>query len=742
MPHGSAPIRHSVILADDLIPAIDPGHYTIEVSQDVIPPGLSQESLRGASQEFVVESPQFTLDSASIYAQYPPPGAIGDFSTVLPHITLKQATRPWERPIDSQPGDRHIPWLALLVVTDSSLVADPGTRQWTTTRPLRDLKGPAPEGVVLPALTDDDIAGVDASCRTVDVKLAAVQDLMPLRQELRWLTHMRQVNEQDKKTAVLGEGWQPGQYGVVVANRLPRTDGHYTALLVSLHGHGRYPYLQGDQELPPHTNRARFVVLASWSFDSKAYAAGTFGDVVKRLAHEAKPDPMLRLRTRPVDHPEAHDRLAQGYVPVAHRLHGGEDSYGWTRGPLTPVVPPNPIPPGEQDATTAWASADAALIYSEQYGLFDISYAAAYTLGQTLALANTSLAEAVSCYRREGLRAVQQAAAAHERGLDGCREDARSRFDTWLAGDSSMPSEFSRNIDQLAKKPHTVPPSTAVRASVEPVTPTPARALHEMAARTALSPLAAACDAALEVVAARHRPQMADAGLSWKDLLPAVPFSFLVPDMAALPAESLRFFHVDPYWFDALIAGAVGQGASAATDIMLTSRLLAGAVTDEALPEGGMLIRSRLIQHWPDLVLELPAEVPAPHAITMAPDIRLVLFPKWPQTVVLREPPHALNFGIDTSLDKPGGGSINLRYVSGKETGKATHTAFTPVDPCLRGISPRSGLDRPQVLNLYGTGTALVPALTSKLKQPISPAGLALQLLNLPYRATFKRSAS
>ncbi|MGD3109512.1 hypothetical protein [Streptomyces sp. YGL11-2] len=742
MPHGSAPVRHTVTLADDLRPAIDPGHYTIEVSQDVTPHGPSQVSLTGACQEFVVESPQFTLDSASIYAQYPPPGATGDFSTVLPHITLNQATRPWERSITSQRDESHIPWLALLVVTDGSLVADPDTRQWITTRPVQSLKGTAPDGVVLPNLTVDDIAGVDDSCQTVDIKLAAVQDLMPLRKELRWLTHLRQVTKQGKKIAALGEGWQPGQYGVVVANRLPRTDGHYTALLVSLRGHGGYPYLQGDQPLPPRADRVRFVVLASWSFDSKARAEGTFGDVVKHLAHEAKLDPMLRLRTRPVDHPEARDRLADGYVPLVHRLHGGEDSYGWTRGPLTPVVPQNPLPPGERDAATTWTCADAALIYSEHYGLFDVSYAAAYTLGQTLALANTSLAEAVSRYRREGLRAVQQAAAAREHGLDGGSEGTRSLFDSWLAGDARMPSELSRNIQQLAKKAYAVPPSSAARARVEPVTPAPARALREMAARTAESPLAAACEAALEEVAARHRPHVAHAGLTWKDLLPAVPFSFLVPDMEMLPAESLRFFHVDPYWFDALIAGAAGQGASSATDVVLTSRLLAGAFTDEALPEGGVLIRSRLIQHWPDLVLELPSDMPAPHTFAMAPDIRLLLFPKWPQTLVLREPPHALNFGIDTSLDGKDHGAINLRWVSGEKTGEAKNEAFKPVDQCLRGISPGSGLDRPQVFNLCGTGTPLVPALTSQLKQPIAPAGLALQLMNLAYCATFKRSTT
>ena len=39
-------------------------------------------------------------------------------------------------------------------------------------------------------------------------------------------------------------------------------------------------------------------------------------------------------------------------------------------------------------------------------------------------------------------------------------------------------------------------------------------------------------------------------------LLHGVPFSYLVPDAGLLPLESIRFFHLDRAWTDALVQGA------------------------------------------------------------------------------------------------------------------------------------------------------------------------------------------
>jgi len=48
-------------------------------------------------------------------------------------------------------------------------------------------------------------------------------------------------------------------------------------------------------------------------------------------------------------------------------------------------------------------------------------------------------------------------------------------------------------------------------------------------------------------------------------LLRGVPFGYLVPDIAMLPSESIRFFQVDAGWIDALIDGAFSIGATRGT---------------------------------------------------------------------------------------------------------------------------------------------------------------------------------
>ncbi len=51
---------------------------------------------------------------------------------------------------------------------------------------------------------------------------------------------------------------------------------------------------------------------------------------------------------------------------------------------------------------------------------------------------------------------------------------------------------------------------------------------------------------------------------AWR-LLHDLPFGYLVPDASMLPPESIRFFHVDPGWLDALCDAALALGADPAT---------------------------------------------------------------------------------------------------------------------------------------------------------------------------------
>src|SRR5688572_8998101 len=51
-------------------------------------------------------------------------------------------------------------------------------------------------------------------------------------------------------------------------------------------------------------------------------------------------------------------------------------------------------------------------------------------------------------------------------------------------------------------------------------------------------------------------------------VLDGVPFEYVVPDELLLPAESIRFFHLDRNWTDALVQGLLSVGAVTTRDRM------------------------------------------------------------------------------------------------------------------------------------------------------------------------------
>ena len=107
-------------------------------------------------------------------------------------------------------------------------------------------------------------------------------------------------------------------------------------------------------------------------------------------------------------------------------------------------------------------------------------------------------------------------------------------------------------------------------------------------------------------------------------LLHGVPFAYLVPHENLLPAESLKFFSIDPQWISALLGGAVSVGPPESI-LFLLNKAMAGnfGVLKEARTRrfrdrgiepptnvdynaltyefSGFLLRSRILQGWPGL---------------------------------------------------------------------------------------------------------------------------------------------
>lgn len=159
-------------------------------------------------------------------------------------------------------------------------------------------------------------------------------------------------------------------------------------------------------------------------------------------------------------------------------------------------------------------------------------------------------------------------------------------------------------------------------------------------------------------------------------LLYPVPFHYLVPHQSLLPSESIRFFHLDDNWVDALVDGAfsiavrnVGNERKALrNDLQKTLskivyqhrlRLQGQNPTwdpDErymSIPKSGFLLRSRIVTGWPGV--ELTAKTsgsqdgPIPQILRfdqIADGVLFCLARGLINEVTFREPREGLTFGV------------------------------------------------------------------------------------------------
>ena len=221
--------------------------------------------------------------------------------------------------------------------------------------------------------------------------------------------------------------------------------------------------------------------------------------------------------------------------------------------------------------------------------------------------------------------------------------------------------------------------------------------------------------------------------------LRGVPFSYLIPDIAMLPPDSIRFFQVDVGWVEALLDGAFsigyvpaanGVAAAAAPAFKAAAREGLGAhraalvetamrasVTGDSdrayaatpgAPEAltGFLVRSAVVSSWPGIEVRGFADVAATQPLPLvrlenvAPATLLCLFGGVLARVDLQEPSEGVHFGVDRA--DPDGWRKALRYADGD----AAHEAGTFID----GVSvpvPMRGDGTSRVIRLADAATAM-----------------------------------
>ncbi|MGI5531594.1 hypothetical protein ACQEVX_30710 [Streptomyces syringium] len=727
---------------DSLVPQVTAGRYTLTAHQSLTHGGtrVDEDGYLDppATQDVEVRAPRFTVQPEWVHGTYPSPGATGLYDDVLPHITLDRPTLPWERDEATAANGTRLPWLALLVLGEGELPeTDPHCLGQTEARTVEQLTG-TEDGVVLPAfdqatdpVTDDDKKTV---CRTVLVHRAVFHAVAPTEAELPLLTHVRRVNHRHQAPTLTGDLIQVGDYAVVVGNRLPRAaGGRYVAHLVSLEGWQKYLPDGTKETYDGPDQKLRLISLWSWAFETVPDHAPGFAALTEHFVDtEGEQGSALLLRVPPGDRPlsgddqkEVADRLHDGYLPVSCHTESGRQTFAWYRGPFLPQ-PARPRTDRERRRCAAEA-----LIHLEQYGVFDVSLATAFTAGRGVALADHRFGAALLRLRGKVRRAVD----GRGRPAAGARARLEHLVTNGLAG----------HLGEALRAPARATPPTR-RAGVTPV---PAPVGTPTAAHLAVrgdDPLVDAHDEDLLLV--RNR-------LLGLRNLAGVPFAHLVPDTRMLPAESLRFFHVDPDWTAMLLDGALSVGLAHSFDLT-TDALVFGPDGQAPLPEPaapvtGLLLRSQLVSGWPALEIRPYASpratgddekaLPVVRREALADDVLLVLIEGIPGRVEIAEPQQGVHFGIDEpdegGADDPvDDGVIRLRALTGDDIGKEIPDKHFPATPGLRRCLRATGAGAPDtVLSVSRLAAGLKAALA--LDHDLTPSEFAIQMINAAQRRTF-----
>ena len=595
-----------MIFYDNYEASLTAGSYRFVLQQTV---NLEGEEARHYyhDQRFEVLAPRYSIDGDEIQAYFPPEGGVADYRNVLPHLVLRARNLPWERTLSSQKE----PWLALLMLSEQEIVDGQALLKNGT---IADLVPHRPDDL---PVDDDSIetwwrqADVDAvllprfkrpedlntPVRLLDLNLKLFRRLCPNRKELPLLAHIRQVETADK---VPLEMVANGEFSVLVGNRFP-PPGTNTIYLISLEGWANL--LDTDPAQPQPASRVRLIVLGSWSFQNDPAGHDTFGGLMQQLKKNAAVFGIALPGTS--GHTHVDNALKRGYVPLDYKPLQSTPGMAWYRGPLSPF-PRQPL------NRPAFERADAALIFDDQNGMMDVSYAAAWEFGRLLALSSSAFAKGLHLFVER-----DQNAAEFAKEIEKFLEQHRGSF----------------------KDPSSIPPSPA-----------------------------------------KEKIKIADDLVEWIArlvLLYPVPFHYLVPHPSLLPSESLRFFHLDDNWINALVDGALSIAVRTA-ELRASSRadlrsLLSRIVYQYRLrlqgkqpewnpseqymttPKSGFLLRSSIVSGWPGV--EVTASTNAPPDPNLPRILRLdqvaegVLFCLVRgslETVTFREPREGITFGLSS----------------------------------------------------------------------------------------------
>ncbi len=207
------------------------------------------------------------------------------------------------------------------------------------------------------------------------------------------------------------------------------------------------------------------------------------------------------------------------------------------------------------------------------------------------------------------------------------------------------------------------------------------------------------------------------------DRLEGIPFPYLVPDPDLLPPESLRWFHVDPSWIQCMKDGAFSIGRVTQTDL---STPLPSQSDHSEPARTGVLLRSRAVAGWPDLLVDgygTPGAddlLPAIRVERLGDDTLLCLFAGTLEIIDFRQKPERVHFGIDAPDEQH-----DLPYKELRNRADGTVERTVPVP--WRGATEQRVVDFQQ--------------LATSIDRSLGRASFALHMVEGTTRVRFRRGS-
>ncbi|MCJ1344692.1 hypothetical protein MMC31_002895 [Peltigera leucophlebia] len=703
-------------------PGLEAGQtHRVNITQTIDPKTDENPLTLTAEQDFFVDAPQFSLPEGSIHSVYPPPG-YSDDHRILPHVVLTDPHLPWERlgspKLKDNKDDRNrVPWLALLSFTQDELRLGPEVLDGETSifkntsaqlsKPVRQTSVLAVNMSVGDLLATTDIVtpvtpnlGNNISDSRGDFifvrpdlfkSLFSTFDSSNQRQvpdspntsQYKFLSHVRKINT----TGMAISGVEDiGVFSVVVGNRSgPLQNAGATSIavhLVSIEG-------VEDMKFPSQESHVALCSLHSWNYTVEPPGMLNVPDAFESIGRTLS---VLRLSDAVIDPLKSAgkiparlaSRFEDGYSLVKYRTQTGEQTVALFRGPFTPTVVPN------LSMSNCSNSGVDLQILDKEVGIMDITYSSAWQLGRTLALGDQAFTAALA-----RLRTAIHNRAMKESKIIAVTEKSENSFRTRNDVLGDLP-DMVRSLDQI----HIIgqPADSGDQAlPFKPGGPLK-RWYRSRLSQSEIPSLAFSAPMIVEnyleqaTEAARALAKSIDGTiydetnspvstdwmivLAWvmnRMFLAGVPAHYLITDPSHLEQESLRFFHIDSNWVDAMIDGALSLANHMGVDkdrvaiktalndyIKSKPELLAHA---PQIPTYGFFLRSDLVSMFPDLrVTTLP---PQPNPPVRAPLLRheivtngvmLALLDRIPGSdefngLVFTQPPHQQRFAVARDLE-------------------------------------------------------------------------------------------